>query len=507
MNKKILDYEKAKKLIKKLKKEKKKIVMCHGVFDLLHIGHINHFEESKRFAHKLIVSVTSNNFVNKGPGRPVFDERVRMEAIASLTVVDYVILSDHSTAKKNIQLIKPNFLSKGPDYKDNKSDLTGQIYNEIRELKKYKGKIVYTKKEKFSSSKLLNQSSFSQISEHQKLISQIKKKYNFLDIQKIFKKISKLKVLVIGEIIIDDYIFCEALGKSGKEPVLALKKKDEEKYLGGAGAISNHVSNFTKNVKLLGMVGEKNEFKKFIMLNLNKNIKVDFFTKKNSPTILKKRFLDSVTLNKMLGVYEIEDNSLSEPQEKKLRKKILSLLPKFDVVIVSDYGHGFISSKNSNLINKHASFLALNAQVNAANIGHHSLKKYKNIDAVIINENELKHELRDKSKDIRLLMKKLSNERNIKKLITTSGKNGSYILNKQKNKFLQVKAFEDKVIDKIGAGDAMLSILALVLKVNVNEDLSLLIGNLAGAQSIKSIGNKKNISKNNILKSLDHLIK
>lgn len=506
MSNKILDSEKARKIIKKLKRERKKTIMCHGVFDLLHIGHINHFKESKSFASKLIVSVTSNNFVNKGPGRPVFDEKIRMEAIASLSIVDYVILSDHPTAKKNIQLIKPNFLSKGPDYKDNKKDISGQIYNEIRELKRYGGKIVYTKKEKFSSSKLLNQSSFSQISEHQKLISQIKKNYNFSDIQNIFKKISKLKVLVIGEIIIDNYIFCEALGKSGKEPVLALKKKDEEKYIGGAGAISNHVSNFTKNIKLLGMIGDKNNYKKFIQQNLNKNIKTDFFIKKDSPTILKKRFLDSVTLNKMLGVYEIEDSALSNLQEKKLRKKILSLLPKFDVVIVSDYGHGFISSKNSNLINMHSSFLALNAQVNAANIGHHSLKKYKNIDAVIINENELKHEMRDKNTDIKLLMKKLSKERNIKKLITTSGKNGSYILNKQKNKFLKVKAFEDQVVDKVGAGDAMLSILALILKVNAHEDLSLLVGNLAGAQSIKSIGNKNNISKNNILKSLEHLI-
>ena len=68
----------------------------------------------------------------------------------------------------------------------------------------------------------------------------------------------------------------------------------------------------------------------------------------------------------------------------------------YDLVIVSDYGHGLISEKNAKLICEKAKFLALNAQVNAANIGFHSLKKYRNVNSVIINEKEIRHELRDK---------------------------------------------------------------------------------------------------------------
>ena len=71
---KIVSIEFLKKTVVKLKKNKKKVVLCHGVFDLLHLGHIRHFEEAKKLGDYLIVSVTPNKFVEKGPGRPVFSE-------------------------------------------------------------------------------------------------------------------------------------------------------------------------------------------------------------------------------------------------------------------------------------------------------------------------------------------------------------------------------------------------------------------------------------------------
>ena len=73
------------------------------------------------------------------------------------------------------------------------------------------------------------------------------------------EKIKKLKVLIIGETIIDQYIFCEALGKSGKEPILVLRDLETQKYLGGALAIARHLSDFCNNVSLLSFLGEDNE--------------------------------------------------------------------------------------------------------------------------------------------------------------------------------------------------------------------------------------------------------
>ena len=175
MNKKIIIIENLKKIFKKVKAKKKKIVLCHGVFDLLHIGHINHFEEAKSYGDILVVSVTANNFVNKGPSRPAFSEANRIKALAALKVIDYVVLSKFPTALPVIKELKPNIYCKGKDYKLNKEDITGEIKNEINAVKKNGGKIIYTKGIVFSSSNLIN--SFTEIhsAEHKLLIDTVKK--------------------------------------------------------------------------------------------------------------------------------------------------------------------------------------------------------------------------------------------------------------------------------------------------------------------------------------------
>ena len=154
--KKIFSVEVLTKIISKQKAKGKKIVLCHGTFDLLHIGHIKHFKEAKALGDKLIVTITSDKYVNKGPKRPAFNEKYRLEAVAALNDVDYVALSEHPTAVQVIKKLRPHIYSKGPDYKNHKNDTSGEIKNEINELKKAKGKIVYTSGITFSSSSLIN---------------------------------------------------------------------------------------------------------------------------------------------------------------------------------------------------------------------------------------------------------------------------------------------------------------------------------------------------------------
>ena len=147
-NKKII---KIKDLVTKLSKLNKKIGLCHGVFDLLHLGHINHFNEAKRNCDILIVSVTQDKYVSKGPGRPVFNQKQRMEALSNLVSIDFVVLSDEQSAVQIINSIKPNLYFKGPDYKNSQDDITQKILIE----KKYYIKIM----ENFLS---LNQKSIAQ---------------------------------------------------------------------------------------------------------------------------------------------------------------------------------------------------------------------------------------------------------------------------------------------------------------------------------------------------------
>ena len=135
----------------------KKVVLCHGVFDILHIGHLNHFEESKSFGNLLIVSITRDEFVRKGPNRPVFKSYQRAKMISSLKCVDYVVINNSETAENIIKKLKPNVYAKGIDYSDQKKDLTNNIKNEIKAIKSVNGTIKITQTQKFDSSKILNQ--------------------------------------------------------------------------------------------------------------------------------------------------------------------------------------------------------------------------------------------------------------------------------------------------------------------------------------------------------------
>ena len=313
---KIHTLNKLSEILKTEKKNSKKIVLCHGVFDLLHVGHIKHLEKAKKLGDKLVVTITSDKFVNKGPGRPVFNQTLRSEAIAAIESVDYVAINDSQTAINPIKVLKPNIYCKGKDYKNFSDDLTGEIKNEIKELKKNNGKIFFTEEFTFSSSRLINRSTDFYSTAQKKYLDKIRKKINFKKIKKSIENFKKLKILTIGETIIDKYNFCEAIGKSGKEPILVLKESNEEQYFGGVLSIARNLSNFSDNVSLLSMLGENKTFLKEINKYLPKVIKKNFIFKKNSPTIVKKRYVDNVSGSKLFGIYNFNDEMISKKMNK-----------------------------------------------------------------------------------------------------------------------------------------------------------------------------------------------
>ena len=135
MIKKITSVAQLNKILKS-KRGKKKIALCHGVFDLLHPGHINHFNQAKKICDILIVSVTSDKNVLKGPGHPHFDEKNRMNSLASLQSVDFVVLSNSLSSVEIINKIKPDYYVKGSDYKKFNTDITGKILKENLAVKK-----------------------------------------------------------------------------------------------------------------------------------------------------------------------------------------------------------------------------------------------------------------------------------------------------------------------------------------------------------------------------------
>tara|TARA_B110000008_G_scaffold279621_1_gene327537 strand:- start:1299 stop:2819 length:1521 start_codon:yes stop_codon:yes gene_type:complete len=506
MKNKIINLDEAKSFFSEIRSEGKKIVQCHGVFDLLHVGHLKHFREAKTFGDILVVSITPDEFVNKGPGRPAFSTLLRLEALAELESVDYVVANKWPSAEEVIKVIKPNIYCKGPDYKDHSDDITGKIKVEEDTVKFIGGKIMYTDDITFSSSSLLNKFGNIYSEEQELFIRNIRANHSAESIQKKVNKLKKLKVLVIGETIIDQYVFCEALGKSGKEPVLVLRDLETQEYLGGSLAIARHLNSFCDTVSVLSFLGQNDKYKSFIEKNMEDNISLHFLNKSNSPTILKRRFVDNVDRKKVLGVYSINDELLNEDEENKFIESFNKLSKEHDLVIISDYGHGIITPKIAEHISKSDKFISLNAQVNAANIGTHSIRKYHNVNCLIINESELRHEMRQRQGDIENIAITLKDMINSSYVAVTQGKNGALIING--NKVPETSpGFASQVVDKIGSGDALLALLSVCLFSNFDEKLSLFIGSLAAAQSVETVGNSYPVSKIKLLKTISHLLK
>ncbi len=485
---------------------KKKIVLCHGVFDLVHLGHIKHFKSAKKFGDFLIVSITTNKFINKGPGRPIFDQNQRLEYLKELKIIDEVIISNKESAEDVIKIVKPDFYVKGPDYKINSKDKTQNIKKEKTLVERYGGKIKYTADLTFSSSNIINTSNYLFTAEQKKFINKLKKNFSYVDIANLISKFRTLKVLIVGELIIDRYCFGEIIGKSGKEPHLVLSKKKEDCYLGGTGAIARHISSFVNKINLISPFGKEKFFMNIINRSLKSNVKLHLFKpNENFKTIEKTRFVDQISNYKLFGSYVLPEGIVTKLSNRviKLANKIKS---QYDMILICDYGHHFLTKSIINNLKNKRKFISVNAQINAANIGYHTVDKYSGVESVVINENELRQELRDKISDIKLLAKRLISEKKIKNLIVTRGKDGAILMNKN-FKVFYCPAFAKKSIDKVGAGDAMLSVTSLCLKMKINPELTLFLGSIAAAMSVESIGNKNNISIDKIDRTLEYMFK
>ena len=381
------------------------------------------------------------------------------------------------------------------------------IKEESKAIRSAGGKVKYSRDITFSSSALLNEYGDIYTDDQKVFIASIENQLLENNLKKALSSLKKLKVLLIGETIIDQYIFTEALGKSGKEPVLAFRDLTSEQYVGGAAAVANHLSDFCGKITLLSALGEKGEHETFIKKNLSKNVQTEFIYKLDSPTIVKKRFVDVVTNNKTLGIYSINDESLSDKNERDFLKLINKEIKKHDLVLITDYGHGLVSAAATNKIYELSPYTALNVQMNAANSGNHSFTKYKKADCVIINEGELRHELRSREGNLENLMRDLSRRLKATNIVVTRGSNGAILYNKGKRKFFKCPAFASKVIDKVGSGDAMLALLSISLRAGYDERFSLFLGSLAAAQSVESMGNSKSINMNELIKTIQHAIK
>lgn len=503
---KIKELEELAEVLASLRAESKKIVHCHGVFDLLHIGHIRHFEQARKLGDVLAVTVTPDRYVNRGPHRPVFSEVLRAEAIAALDCVDYVAINKWSMAVETIKLLRPDLYVKGSEYREPEKDCTNGITLEEAAVNSVSGQLAFTDDITFSSSNLINRYLPVFPKAVREYLSWFSARYSPDDVLRYLKNAQSLKVLVIGETIIDEYQYCDSIGKSGKEPILATLYRSTEKFAGGILAVANHVSNFCNNVGMLTMLGAEDKQEEFVREKVNSKVDMMFLYKANAPTILKRRFLESYLLQKLFEVYEMNDEELNQTQNQELCAMLDESIPHYDVVIVVDFGHGMLSREAIAVICSKARFLAVNTQANAGNRGVNVISKYSRADYISLTEGEIRLEARDRQGELREMAMAISRRLACDRMVVTRGKHGCLCYSEEEG-FIEVPAFAGQVVDRIGAGDAFLSITALCVAQKAPMEVIGFIGNAVGAQAVATIGNRESIERVSLFKHIESLLK
>lgn len=502
---KILKLEELAEVIAKLKKQGKTVAQCHGCFDLLHPGHIMHFKSAKEKADIVVVTVTPDHFVNKGPGRPVFTEQVRMESIAAMEAVDYVALNRWPTAVETIKILKPDFYVKGPDYKDRSKDLTKGILDEEEAVKSVGGEIYITEDITFSSSNLINNFFSPHNPKTREFIENFKKKHSFDKIVEELDNLSNLKVLVIGDTIIDEYHYCMPLGKSSKSPTISSIFLRAETFAGGVLAIANHLEQFAGNVKLVTCLGRENSERSVIDKTLSQGIDAKFFERPDGPTNVKRRYLDRYQNIKLFEVTFMNDHYIDSKLENKVIQYLDKEIPEYDLVIITDFGHGFITPGIIKCIQSKAKYVAVNAQTNSNNYGYNYITKYHKANYISIDEKELRLPFGDNYGNLETLVSDLHNITKAPKIQITLGQEGS--LWYEKNKFYRTPAFARVVKDSVGAGDAVLSVTALCAFSGMKPETVSFIGNCTGALAVEIIGNAHPVYKKDLLRFIQYLLK
>lgn len=487
-------------------RENKTVVLCHGVFDLLHIGHIKHLQAARALGDVLVVTLTPDQWVNKGPDRPAFKQDLRAEALAALGCVDYVAVNLWPKAVKTIEQLRPNLFAKGSDYLDRATDHSGNLNEEEIAIAASQGKLVITQGQIFSSSNLINKHLSELPDETRSYLANFSKRYTMTPIVDALSAAGKLKVLVVGDAIIDQYDYCQAIGKSSKEPVLAVKSLNSETFVGGILAVANHVAAFAPATTLLTTLGRADSREAFIREHLSKNITAQFLLRDDAPTIVKQRYIDRYFFQKLFEVYHLSDESPSEQYDRDITSAIKRLAPLADLVIAVDFGHNTLTDNAIAALAKHSKFLAVNAQSNAGNLGYHAISKYPRADLVCVAENEMRLEARDRHGSLENMVADVATKLTCPNVIVTRGSNGCLTYNTHQG-FAHIPAVAGVVKDRMGAGDTFMAAAALCIATGLPLEAAGLVGNAAGAQAVATVGHRRFLDRVGLIKHVECLLK
>ncbi len=459
-------------------------IFISGIFNILHSGHLKLFKFAKDKGSTLIVGVISDKISSRNA---YIKEKDRLEAIKNCSLVDEVVTINNSVAN-TIKKLKPDIVLKGKEHESLENE-------ELAPIKSYGGKLIFSSGETQYFSKDILSKEFTDIAQ-----SVIKIPKNYLKRHKIETKklktqiraFKQLKVCVIGDLIIDEYLFCKTLGLSNEEPSLVVSPLYKNRYLGGAGIVAAHSSALGSSVDFVTVAGSdeaydfaKKELKK---VGVKSFVEVD----ENRPTTLKQRYLSEDKT--LLKVSYLHQTSISKKLQKKIYNQIKKNISKYDLIIFSDFNYGCLPQELvENIINlgiENKVFMVADSQ-SSSQIGN--IARFKNMHLITPTELEARISEQNQEDGIVVISESLIKKSKTKHIILKSGSEGITI-HQANNEFMLVKTDKLEALssickDSAGAGDSMLVGSSLILASKGSIWESALIGSVMSAIQVSRTGN------------------
>ena len=504
---KIMSVQDAAAVVQRMRQAGRRVVQAHGTFDLLHVGHVRHMQAARELGDALVVTITADRYVNKGPGRPVFPENLRAEMLASLEYVDLVAINHEPDAVGAITAIRPHLYVKGQDYEKAADDVTGKIVAERQAVEAHGGRIHFTHEVMFSSTELINRHFNVFDPAVSRYLHGMRGNGALAEAIDLIERIRDYRVVLIGDAIIDEYVYAVPMGKPPKESVIASRYQDRETFAGGVFAAANHVASFCKKVDVITCVGSNDAHEELIRASLRPNVELHALRRPGAPTTLKRRFVDPTTMRKLFELYVMEDSPLPDEMQAELDRLISDIAPAANAVVVTDFGHGLIGPSAVQTMIEYSPFLGVNAQSNSANMGYNLVTRYPKADYVCIDAPEARLATSDRLSPIGEVAQTIINERiDCDKIIVTHGRNGC-VTHERNGATHTIPAFARNVVDTVGAGDAFLAITAPLVAAGGAMDKVGFIGNVVGALKVEIVGHRKAVEKPSLVKGITALLK
>lgn len=468
------------------------VALTHGEFPLLHVAAIRHLDRLKREADVLVVTLTPDADPAGKATRPLFQQGLRAESVAALQCVDFVTVAGSASAA--IQAVRPAVYSAwdGPATAADSAlveTLGGRVLPQLRNAR---------------IPALIPLHSPSIPTAADEFLGRFVSRYSFDDVAGWLEKVRTLKVLFVGETIVDEYQYCETMGKSGKEPILAARYLSTEKFAGGVLSTANQAASVCDHVGIVSILGTQDSQEEFVRERVDPKVDATFLYAPGCRTILKRRIVEVYPFQKLFEVYFM-DPVVPDAVCDALLARLKVVVPRYDAVVVTDYGHGMLTPAVVEYLSGCGKFLAINTQTNAANQGFNTVSKYPRADYVCVSEKELRLEARNRSTDVRLLMTAAAEKLGCGRILVTRGGEGCLGYHAGDG-FYAVPPFTNRVVDRVGAGDALLAVSAPCAAVGAPMEVIGLVGNAVGARAVETVGNRSVVPRDGLLSQIESLV-